>query len=79
MVYIITAGTFTRTLLDAYRGDRIVVVGTQNRNRYTGFTDCTMEEYFEKEMTDWEKVCRIEMPSFAGQSVPFAELATLLL
>jgi hypothetical protein len=26
-----------------------------------------MEEYFEKEMTDWEKVCRIEMPSFAGK------------
>jgi hypothetical protein len=67
MVYIVTAGTFTRRLLDAYRGDRIIVVGTQNRNRYTGFTDCTMEEYFEKEMTDWEKVCRIEMPSFAGK------------
>jgi hypothetical protein len=26
-----------------------------------------VEEYFEKEMTDWEKVCRIEMPSFAGK------------
>merc|ERR1712093_802851 len=30
--------------------DTIVVVGTMNENRFTGFEDCTVEEYFEGEM-----------------------------
>ncbi len=67
MVYMVTAGTFTRRLLEAYRGDTIVVVGTQNVNRYTGFSDCTVEEYFEKEMGGWEMTFRVAMPSFAGK------------
>lgn len=67
MVYMVTAGNFTKRLLDAYRGDTIVVAGTQNANRYTGFSDCTVEEHFEKEMPDWEMICRIAMPSFAGK------------
>ncbi|CZR51390.1 uncharacterized protein PAC_01265 [Phialocephala subalpina] len=67
MVYMVTAGTFTKRVLQAYRGDTVVVVGTQNANRYTGFADCTVEEYFEKEMAGWEMACRIAMPSFAGK------------
>jgi hypothetical protein len=67
MVYVVTAGSFTKRLLDTYQGDTIVVIGTQNANRYTGFSDCTVEEYFEKEMTEWEQICRITMPSFAGK------------
>jgi hypothetical protein len=67
MVYVVTAGSFTRRLLEAYQGDTIVVVGTQNANRYTGFSDCTVEEYFEKKMTGWEMACRVAMPSFAGK------------
>lgn len=67
MVYMVTAGTFTKRVLAAYKGNTIVAVGTQNANRYTGFSDCTMEEWFEKEMSDWELVCRIPMPSFAGK------------
>ena len=67
MVYIVTAGEFSRRLLKAYQGDTIVAVGTQNSNRYTGFNDCTMEEYFEKEMPQWTLLCRIAMPSFAGK------------
>lgn len=67
MVYIVTAGTFSRPLLDAYEGDTIVVVGTQNSNGYTGFSDCTVEEYFKKAMPGWEMLCRIAMPSFAGK------------
>jgi len=67
MVYMVTAGTFTRRLLEAYQGDTIVVVGTQNANRYTGFSDCTVEEYFGRVMAGWEMVCRIAMPSFAGK------------
>ncbi|KAF7855341.1 hypothetical protein EAF04_010085 [Stromatinia cepivora] len=67
MVYMITAGTFTKRVLSTYKGDVIVVVGTQNANRYTGLSDCSMEEWFEKEMNGWELICRIAMPSFAGK------------
>jgi len=67
MVYMVTAGTFTKRVLEAYKGDTIVVVGTQNANRYTGFSDCTVEEYFEREMGGWNMLCRIAMPSFAGK------------
>ncbi|TVY84122.1 hypothetical protein LSUE1_G001859 [Lachnellula suecica] len=67
MVYMVTAGTFTRRAVQAYRGDIIVVVGTQNANRYTGFSDCTAEEWFEREMPGWEMATRTAMPSFAGK------------
>jgi hypothetical protein len=67
MVYLVTAGTFTKRLLNEYKGDVLVVVGTQNANRYTGFADCSTEEYFEREMKDWDLVSRIAMPSFAGK------------
>jgi hypothetical protein len=67
MVYIVTAGNFCRRLLDEYQGDTIVVIGTQNTNRYTGFSDCTVEEYFETAMPSWELLCRVAMPSFAGK------------
>jgi hypothetical protein len=64
---MVTAGTFTKRVLQAYKGDTIVVVGTQNANRYIGFSDCTAEEWFEKEMGEWELWCRFPMPSFAGK------------
>ncbi|TVY26995.1 hypothetical protein LHYA1_G003828 [Lachnellula hyalina] len=67
MVYMVTAGTFTKRVVQVYRGNIIVVVGTQNANRYTGFSDCTAEDWFEKEMPGWEMTCRIAMPSFAGK------------
>ena len=67
MVYMVTAGTLTKRVIQAYRGDTIVVVGTQNANRYTGFSDSMVEEWFGKEMAGWELVCRIPMPSFAGK------------
>jgi hypothetical protein len=67
MVYMVTSGSFTQRVLQAYKGDTIVVVGTQNANRYTGFSDCTIEEWFEREMSGWELVSRIAMPSFAGK------------
>lgn len=67
MVYMVTAGSFTKRVLQAYKGDTVVVVGTQNANRYTGFDDCTTEEYLEKEMPGWKLTCRIAMPSFAGK------------
>jgi hypothetical protein len=67
MVYMVTAGTFTKRVVQAYKGDTIVVVGTQNANRYTGFSDSTTEEWFEKEMEGWDLTCRVAVPSFAGK------------
>lgn len=69
MVYMVTKGAFTKRVLDAYEGDTIVVVGTMNENRFTGFEDCTVEEYFEREMQGegWELTVRIPVPSFAGK------------
>lgn len=60
-------GGFTRNLVDAYQGDTIAVVGTQNRNGYTGFRSMTMDEYMEKEHKEWTKVVQIPLPSFAGK------------
>ncbi|EOO01631.1 hypothetical protein UCRPA7_2843 [Phaeoacremonium minimum UCRPA7] len=60
-------GGFTRGLMAAYQGDTVAVVGTQNRNGYTGFKDMIMNEYMEKEQKDWTKVVQIPLPSFAGK------------
>ncbi|KEY68757.1 hypothetical protein S7711_00628 [Stachybotrys chartarum IBT 7711] len=62
-----TEGSFTRTLVDAYQGDTIAVVGTQNGNGYTSFKGMTMDQYMEKEHQDWTKVVQIPLPSFAGK------------
>jgi hypothetical protein len=67
MVYPVVAGNFTSMAIKAYQGDAVVIVGTQNTNRFTGFSDCTAEEWFTKEMPGWELNCRVAMPSFAGK------------
>lgn len=67
LVYVVTKGSFMRRVVGAYKGDTIVVVGTQNANRYTGFSECTVEEWFDREMGGWDLTCRIAMPSFAGK------------
>lgn len=60
-------GSFTRGLLDAYAGDTVVVVGTQNANGYTGFSDMTMDQYMARERPEWTPVMQIPLPSFAGK------------
>ena len=67
MVYPVVAGNFTGRAIKAYTGDSIVIVGTQNANGFTGFGDCTVEEWFQEEMAGWKLACRIAMPSFAGK------------
>lgn len=67
MVYMVTKGNFTKQVLKAYRGNTIIIAGTQNANRYTGFQEATVEEYFEKEMVGWTMTARIALPSFAGK------------
>ncbi|KAF7559364.1 hypothetical protein G7046_g4800 [Stylonectria norvegica] len=62
-----TDGGFTRNLVDAFQGDTIAVVGTQNGNGYTGFRGVTMDQYMEREHTEWTKVVQVALPSFAGK------------
>jgi hypothetical protein len=61
-------GGFTRGMLDAYDGDTVAVVGTQNHNGYTGFRDMTMDEFMAREHGDeWVKVVQVPLPSFPGK------------
>ncbi|KAI3320828.1 hypothetical protein HD806DRAFT_218762 [Xylariaceae sp. AK1471] len=61
-------GGFTRGMLDAYDGDTVAVVGTQNHNGYTGFRDMTMDEFMTREHGDeWVKVVQVPLPSFPGK------------
>jgi len=67
MVYPVVAGTYTKDIIQSYRGNTIVICGTQNSNRYTSFHDRTAEEWFETEMKGWELTFKIALPSFAGK------------
>ncbi|KAI1401492.1 hypothetical protein F4819DRAFT_326682 [Hypoxylon fuscum] len=62
-------GGFTRSMIDAYAGDTLAVVGTQNHNGYTGFRGMSMDEYMERERAHegWVKVVQIALPSFPGK------------
>ncbi|KXJ93964.1 hypothetical protein Micbo1qcDRAFT_231564 [Microdochium bolleyi] len=76
LVYPIVGGTvaggeeggFTKNLIRAYKGDTLVVVGTQNRNGYTGFRGQSMDEYMAREHAgEWTKVVQIPLLSFPGK------------
>lgn len=44
-----------------------MVAGTQNANGYTAFAKELLADWFVREMPDWEKVCQVPLPSFAGK------------
>lgn len=67
MVYPVTRSGFTTSILEAYKGNVVCVVGTQNRNGYTGFRETTIEEYMVEKMADFEKTVQVALPSFAGK------------
>lgn len=67
LVYPIARSGFTASVLSAYRGTVVCVVGTQNRNGYTGFKDTTISEYMAEQMSDFAKTIQIPLPSFAGK------------
>lgn len=70
MVYPVVGtadGSFTRDVIAAYKGDTIVVAGTQNSNGYTAFSSLTMAEYMAKEHADWVRIAQVPLPSFAGK------------
>lgn len=67
LVYPQVSGDFTGKVLGAYEGDTVVVAGTQNKNGYTGFKSETIAEWMSREKPEFEKVCQIPLPSFAGK------------
>lgn len=67
MVYPIVGEEFTKAAIDAYRGDTICVVGTQNGNGYTGFTNEVFDEWMAHEKSEFDKMVQVPLPSFAGK------------
>ena len=67
LVYPVVGGDFFKKMLDAYKGSRVVVAGTQCPNGYTGISDKTIDTWMEGERPEWVLQVRIPLPSFAGK------------
>lgn len=67
LVYPIVGSEFTSRVLNAYAGDTICVVGTQNGNGYTAFKGTIIDEYMATAKPEYAKVVQIPLPSFAGK------------
>nr|POE94462.1 hypothetical protein CFP56_16702 [Quercus suber] len=68
LVYPTVGQEFTSRMIRAYQGSTLVCCGTQNANGFTGFKGETIAEWMLREMGgQWEKVCQIPLPSFAGK------------
>lgn len=48
-------------------GTTIISAGAQNTSGFTAFAKETIADWMAREMTDWEKVLQIPLPSFAGK------------
>lgn len=67
LVYPQATGDFTGPMMKAFEGDTIAVAGTQNGNGFTGFRDVVVDEWVEKNLSQFELVLRMPLPSFAGK------------
>lgn len=67
LVYPQATGDFTEKILKTFRGDSIVVAGTQNGNGFTGFQDVVVDEWIERNLPNFELNLRMPLPSFAGK------------
>lgn len=67
LVYPQATGNFTGPMLKAFKGDSIVVAGTQNKNGFTAFQDTVVDEWIEKNLSEFELTLRMPLPSFAGK------------
>lgn len=67
LVYPIVGLGFTEKILNAYAGDTICVVGTQNANGYTAFKGKVIDEFMAAEKPEYVKTVQIPLPSFAGK------------
>lgn len=48
-------------------GTTIISAGAQNTSGFTAFAKETIADWMAREMTDWEKVLQVPLPSFAGK------------
>lgn len=71
LVYPIVGSDFTVKILEAYKGDTICVVGTQNGNGYTGLKDEMIDSWMNRNRKDFRKLVQIPLPSFAGKDDAF--------
>ncbi|KAL9050823.1 MAG: hypothetical protein Q9162_006410 [Coniocarpon cinnabarinum] len=67
MVYPQVTTDFTSETIDAYRGDTIVVAGTQNSNGFTADVGSLL-----KTKGEWQKILQTPLPSFAGKDEALA-------
>lgn len=67
LVYPQVSHDFTAKTIKAYHGSTIVIAGSQNGNGYTAFAKELLTDWFAREIPDWEKVCQVPLPSFAGK------------
>jgi hypothetical protein len=67
LVYPQATGNFTGLVLKAFKGDSIVVAGTQNGNGFTGFQDEVVDGWVERNLPEFELTLRMPLPSFAGK------------
>lgn len=66
LVYPPTGNRFTEKVIEAYKGDVIVIAGTQCGNGFTGFKDEGVEEWI-RSRPGWDLCVRMPLPSFAGK------------
>jgi hypothetical protein len=67
LVYPQVSNNFTGRVIDAYKGDVVVVAGTQNGNGFTGFGGETVHSWMAREKGEFELVVQVPLPSFAGK------------
>ncbi|KAF2261314.1 hypothetical protein CC78DRAFT_619542 [Lojkania enalia] len=67
LVYPQATGGFTEKMLRAYRGDDVVVAGTQTGNGFTGFQNEMVDQWVEREMPEFKLTLRVPLPSFAAK------------
>ncbi|KAK6438414.1 hypothetical protein LTR95_005384 [Oleoguttula sp. CCFEE 5521] len=67
LVYPQVGLEFTTKMIEAYKGTTIIIAGSQNGNGFTAFATELIVDWFAREKPEWEKVCQIPLPSFAGK------------
>ncbi|KAK5121622.1 hypothetical protein LTR85_004794 [Meristemomyces frigidus] len=67
LVYPTVGNEFTSKMIKAYHGTTIISAGSQNTSGFTAFAKETIADWMAREMTDWERVLQIPLPSFAGK------------
>lgn len=67
LVYPQVSHNLTARLINAFKGNAIVVAGTQNLNGYTGFKEETIAQWMAREKPRFKKIVQIPLPSFAAK------------